>query len=265
MYEPFRPEFTVDPYPHYRRLRDTAPVHFAPEAGLWCVSRYEDVQAVLRADDVFSSRAMFTMIMNAGYDGAPPLSWPVVRFIAQLFLRTWMNPMTFATSRNLIAEDGERHSGMRSVVNRGFTPRRIAAWEKRVREVVDAVSRRRRGARALRPGRVALDPAAGHDHRRDARHRARAAGRLQALVRRDHHERHRPRPRDPLLDAFRRGALRDDQLHASASRAAPARARGRRDQRDRGASRTARPGSPTGRCSSSSRCSSSPGTRPPPT
>ena len=32
MYEPFRPEFTVDPYPHYRRLRDTAPVYFAPEA-----------------------------------------------------------------------------------------------------------------------------------------------------------------------------------------------------------------------------------------
>jgi cytochrome P450 len=137
MYEPLRPEFTVDPYPHYRRLRDSAPVYFAPESKLWCVSRYEDVQAVLRADDAFSSRAMFTMIMNAGFEGAPPLSWPFVRFVAQLFLRTWMNPMTFATSRNLIAEDGERHSSMRSVVNRGFTPRRIAAWEKRAREVVE--------------------------------------------------------------------------------------------------------------------------------
>src|SRR5258705_5108942 len=148
MYDPFRPEFTVDPSPHYRRLRDTAPVYFAPESKLWCVSRYEDVQAVLRADDVFSSRAMFTMIMNAGFDGEPPLSWPFLRFIAQLFLRTWMNPMTFASSRNLIAEDGERHSSMRSVVNRGFTPRRIAAWEKRTREVVDQclsdVSRRAR-------------------------------------------------------------------------------------------------------------------------
>jgi len=137
MYDPFSPAYTVDPYPHYRRLRDEAPVYFAPEAGLWCVSRYEDVLAVLRAADVFSSRAMFTMIMNSGYDALPPLSWSFVRFVAQLFLRTWMNPMTFASSRNLIAEDGERHSGLRSVVNRGFTPRRIAGWEKRAREVVD--------------------------------------------------------------------------------------------------------------------------------
>ena len=137
MYDPFRPEFTVDPYPHYRELRDTAPVHFAPEAKLWCVSRYEDVQAVLRADEVFSSRAMFTMIMNGGYEKTPPLSWAFLRFIALLLLRTRMNPLTFATSRNLIAEDGERHSSLRSVVNRGFTPRRIAAWEKRAREVVD--------------------------------------------------------------------------------------------------------------------------------
>jgi cytochrome P450 len=39
------------------------------------------------------------------------------------------------TARNLIAEDGERHTGLRKVVNRGFTPRRIAALETRVREV----------------------------------------------------------------------------------------------------------------------------------
>ena len=137
MYDPLSPAYTVDPYPHYRRLREEAPVYFAPEAGLWCVSRYEDVQAVLRADDVFSSRAMFTMIMNGGFEALPPLSPAFVRFVAQLFLRTWMNPMTFASSRNLIAEDGERHSSLRSVVNRGFTPRRIASWEKRAREVVE--------------------------------------------------------------------------------------------------------------------------------
>jgi cytochrome P450 len=136
-YEPFRPEFNADPYPHYRELRAHAPVHFAPEAAVWCVSRYEDVQAVLRADDVFSSRAMFTMIMNNGIEGAPPLSWPAVRFLATLFVRTRMNPLTFTNARNLIAEDGERHTSMRAIVNRGFTPRRIAAWEKRVREVTD--------------------------------------------------------------------------------------------------------------------------------
>ena len=136
-FEPFRPEFTADPYPHYRVLRDEAPAHFAPEANVWCVSRYEDVQAVLRADDVFSSRAMFTMIMNNGKEGAPPLTWPALRFLVQLLVRTRLNPFTFGKARNLIAEDGERHASLRNVVNRGFTPRRVAAWEKRAREVAD--------------------------------------------------------------------------------------------------------------------------------
>jgi cytochrome P450 len=137
-YDPFRAEFRSDPYPHYRALRDDAPVHFAPEANVWCVSRYDDVQSVLRRDEVFSSRAMFTMLMNNGQDGMPRLSWRVLRFIGRLFLRTRLNPFTFATSRNLIAEDGERHKGMREIVNRGFTPRRIASWEKRAHEIVEA-------------------------------------------------------------------------------------------------------------------------------
>jgi len=137
-YDPFRAEFRADPYPHYRALRDEAPVHFAPEANVWCVSRYDDVQAVLRRDDVFSSRAMFTMLMNNGQDGMPRLSWRVLRFVGLLFLRTRLNPFTFATARNLIAEDGERHKGMREIVNRGFTPRRIASWEKRAYEIVEA-------------------------------------------------------------------------------------------------------------------------------
>jgi cytochrome P450 len=137
-YDPFRAEFRSDPYPHYRALRDDAPVHFAPEANVWCVSRYEDVQSVLRRDEVFSSRAMFTMLMNNGQDGMPRLTFRVLRFIALLFVRTRLNPFTFATARNLIAEDGDRHKGMREIVNRGFTPRRIASWEKRAHEIVAA-------------------------------------------------------------------------------------------------------------------------------
>jgi cytochrome P450 len=134
-YDPFLPEFRRDPYRAYRELRESAPVHLAPFSKLWCVSRYEDVQGVLRRDELFSSRAMFTLLMNGGQEGVPPLSWPVLRFFALLFWRTRLNPFTFASARNLIAEDGERHSGLRSIVNRGFTPRQIASREKRAREI----------------------------------------------------------------------------------------------------------------------------------
>ena len=135
-YDPFRPEFRRDLYAWYRQLREQAPVHYAAEANVWCVSRYDDVQAVLRRDEVFSSRAMFMMLMNNGRDGVAPLTWPALRFVGLLVLRTWINPFTFATARNLIAEDGERHTGLRNIVNRGFTPRQIAGWEKRAREIV---------------------------------------------------------------------------------------------------------------------------------
>jgi cytochrome P450 len=144
-YDPCRPEWRQDPYPHYRALRDRAPVYFAPETRAWCVSRYDDVMFVLRNPEIFSSRAMFTFLMNQGQEGRPPLSWPLVRFIARFAWRTRLNPLEFATARNLIAEDGERHSAMRAIVNRGFTPRQIAAWEARAREIVAGSMAKLRG------------------------------------------------------------------------------------------------------------------------
>ena len=136
-----------DPFPGYRRLRDEAPVHRVAEADVWCLSRFDDVLGALKRPEIFSSRAMFTMLMNQGREGPPPLNWASLKFIARLFLQTRMNPMEFATARNLIAEDGASHSEMRQIVNRGFTPRQIAAREKRVHEIVAAcMTRLRDGA-----------------------------------------------------------------------------------------------------------------------
>jgi cytochrome P450 len=135
-YDFHRPECREDPYPHYRELRDHAPLHLLPESRVYCLSRYEDVSFVLRHPELFSSRAMFTFLMNRGHEGRPPLSWPMLRFLVRFVFRTRLNPLEFTTARNLIAEDGERHAGMRAIVNRGFTPRRIAGWEGRARELV---------------------------------------------------------------------------------------------------------------------------------
>ena len=46
-FNPLDQAFIADPYPFYRRLRETAPV-FKTSQGLWLVSRYED--AAYRAD-----------------------------------------------------------------------------------------------------------------------------------------------------------------------------------------------------------------------
>jgi cytochrome P450 len=135
-YEPFSPRWREDPYPAYRELRESAPVHFAPEAKCFCVARHADVLHVLEHPELFSSRAMFTMLMSAGEEGPPPLTWRTLGFLARFAWHTRMNPLGFATARNLIASDPPVHATLRAIVNRGFTPRRIRAWEERIREIV---------------------------------------------------------------------------------------------------------------------------------
>src|SRR5690242_14454528 len=47
-FDPFSPAIHEDPYPTYKRLRDEAPVYHNEDRGFWAVSRYDDVVAVSR-------------------------------------------------------------------------------------------------------------------------------------------------------------------------------------------------------------------------
>jgi cytochrome P450 len=144
--DPLSPVWRDDPYPCYRALRAEAPVVFSESTKAFCVSRYDDVMFVLRNPEIFSSRAMFTFLMNNGSDGAPPLTLGMLGFLARFVFQVRMNPFGYLTARNLIAEDGESHTTMRGIVNRGFTPRRIAAWEGKAQALVDAaMAKLRRG------------------------------------------------------------------------------------------------------------------------
>jgi cytochrome P450 len=135
-YEPLSPQYRADPFPVYRDLRDHDPVHFAPESKCYCVSRYEDVLSVLKNPEQFSSRAMFTMLMNGGEEAGPTLSWDAIKFLFRYAIGVRLNPFMFVTARNLIAADAPEHGPMRGIVNRGFTPQQMASWEPRIREIV---------------------------------------------------------------------------------------------------------------------------------
>lgn len=130
--DPFAAVHRADPYPVYRALRDRAPIHHSASMDCYCVSRFEDVQQVLKQPEVFSSRAMFTMLMNNGSRGVD-LSWGGMRLALKLVFDLRMAPWKFVRARVLIAEDGDRHSAMRGILNRGFTPREVKAWEGRIR------------------------------------------------------------------------------------------------------------------------------------
>ena len=124
-----------DPYPIYRRLRDDYPIYWSEERNLYCVSRFDDVMEVLQDHETYSSKAMFEMLMGGG--AGAQLSWQALRFVGYLALKGRINPLGLRSGRSIVAEDGQSHTDMRSVVNRGFTPARISAWEVRAQEIVD--------------------------------------------------------------------------------------------------------------------------------
>ncbi|MDO8435020.1 MAG: cytochrome P450 [Candidatus Binatus sp.] len=108
-YNPFLPEVKANPYPYYAQLRQHAPVYQVEGAGMWAVSRYDDVLEVLKSPDRFSSKILMTALLGD------------------------LNPVPNAS--NLIASDPPVHTRLRKLVNRGFTRRMIAALEPRMRAI----------------------------------------------------------------------------------------------------------------------------------
>ena len=131
-YNPFDPRWRRDPYPMYRRLRDEAPVHRLPGRDVYCVSRYEDVRHVFKTPSEFPS-IMGSSGLTGRRKGAGPVR--IVKGLWGLY-RAGINPLEARKARMLIGANGRTHLDMRNVVNKGFTPQRIAAWQPRAREIV---------------------------------------------------------------------------------------------------------------------------------
>jgi cytochrome P450 len=128
-YDPLDPGVREDPYPHYARLRREAPVFRIESRGLFAVSRYADVVHVLRRHDLFSSAAM-----------AAALRQPQAYVPEEERER----PLD-SSALGVIGADPPEHTRLRAVLNRGFTPRRIAALEPRVRAIAKDLTRALRG------------------------------------------------------------------------------------------------------------------------
>ncbi|MGH7963107.1 MAG: cytochrome P450, partial [Candidatus Binatia bacterium] len=109
-YNPFLPEVQTNPFPYYAYLREHAPVYQIPGVGFWAVSRYEDVFSILKNPRAFSSSILTSASTGGDLDPWPP------------------------ESPAMIATDPPDHTRLRKLVNRAFTPRRVASLEQRIRE-----------------------------------------------------------------------------------------------------------------------------------
>lgn len=117
-----------NPYPIYSVIRTVRPVLEVPVPdyagpGMWMLTRYRDVHSVLR-DPRFSVERLRAPLMRENLDRMPE------------FLR-----QSATGRRSMLVMDPPDHTRVRKLVNKAFTPKRIAALrghvEAIVRELVD--------------------------------------------------------------------------------------------------------------------------------
>lgn len=109
-YDPYAYEVHEDPYPLYRRLRDEAPLYKSESLEFWTLSRHSDVLGALKDFETFSNRNGVSLDRDAFHSDAE-------------------------TTMSFLAMDPPRHTRMRGLVSRGFTPRRVMDLEPRIREL----------------------------------------------------------------------------------------------------------------------------------
>jgi cytochrome P450 len=95
--DPFSPEFRADPFTHYAELRALGPIVWLERYGIWVVSHYEQVRAVLTDYEIFSNAGGGGL---ANYFKTPP----------------WREPSI------VLEVDPPEHSRTRTVLMRAVSP-----------------------------------------------------------------------------------------------------------------------------------------------
>jgi cytochrome P450 len=95
------------PHETFTLLRDEAPVHWYDWEhgnGFWCITRYDDVVSVMKDWRTFSSETGATALED-------------------------LDPDQIEARKSMLDTDPPKHSSLRAIVNKGFTPRAVAAYE----------------------------------------------------------------------------------------------------------------------------------------
>jgi cytochrome P450 len=96
----------LNPFPWYREMRETDPMHFDQDARVWEIFTYQEIQEVLKQPKLFSSERGKGMAENP-------------------------------KRGSILSTDPPRHNKLRGLVSQAFTPRAIARMEDRMRAIVN--------------------------------------------------------------------------------------------------------------------------------
>jgi cytochrome P450 len=101
------------PHETFALMRREAPVHWYDwewGKGFWCVTRWDDIVAVLKDWRTFSSETGATALED-------------------------LDPDQLEARRSMLDTDPPEHTRLRAIVNKGFTPRAVAAYEDLLRDL----------------------------------------------------------------------------------------------------------------------------------
>jgi len=117
-FNPLEPAFFNDPGPLLERARRESPVFFSPVVNAWVITRFADVEAVLKDPAHFTSKDILSI--------TELLSPEVAAYFGDSI------PM----EGTLIGVDAPEHSRLRGVLSRAFVPSRIAQLKDDVTDLV---------------------------------------------------------------------------------------------------------------------------------
>lgn len=122
-YTLYGPGFKSNPFPTYAAMRRDEPICYHPgitgEGQLWFITRYDDVQTVLRDHTTFVK------------------SWRATRTPDELAQLGEESPLLQLLDGHMLNRDGADHARLRALVNKAFTARIVNLQRERVQAVAD--------------------------------------------------------------------------------------------------------------------------------
>lgn len=113
--------FFENPYPLYHQMREQAPVYWSDAWQAWVITRYDDVMAVLKDSDNYSSAGRVIALLNK----LPPEARQQVAALERHY------------EIGIAHTDPPDHTRVRNLLNKVFTPRMVNHWQTRIQEVVN--------------------------------------------------------------------------------------------------------------------------------
>lgn len=125
------------PYPIFSELRDAEGIFFSDSLGAWLVTRYDDVRAILRDTDRFSSR-----FPTGPQPGGAALMDGIMELAKEPDMATVLGSVSMTRGRAavLLNADPPDHRRQRRLVNPAFRPERLRRFEPLIRTTAEALA-----------------------------------------------------------------------------------------------------------------------------